>query len=202
MNVKKLYRSIALLAVTLVLVACSKTEAPAQKFTLKDITEAPWGKDFQLTDHDGQPRTLADFKGKAVVLFFGYANCPDMCPMTMYKLSLVMKKLGPDAERVQVLMVTVDPKRDTPEILKQYVPAFHPTFLGLYGDEQATEKTAKEFKVFFQKQKPDANGFYTVDHMGPSYIYDPQGRLRLFASDEHTPEVIAEDLRTLLKARG
>ncbi len=199
---KKLYQTIALLAVALLLAACTKTEAPAQKFSLRDITGAPWGKDFHLTDHNGQPRTLADFKGKAVVLFFGYANCPDMCPMTMHRLSQAMERLGTDAERVQVLLVTVDPKRDTPEILKQYVPAFYPTFLGLYGDEQTTEQTAKEFKVFFQKQKPDANGFYTVDHMGPAYIFDPQGRLRLFVSDEHSPDAIAEDLRTLLRARG
>lgn len=199
---RKFYQAIALLAVAVLLAACAKTDAPTQKFSLRDITGAPWGKDFQLTDHNGQPRTLADFKGKAVVLFFGYANCPDMCPMTMHKLSQVMEKLGPDAARVQVLMVTVDPKRDTPAILKQYVPAFHPTFLGLYGDEQTTEQTAKEFKVFYQKQKPDKNGFYTVDHMGPAYVFDPQGRLRLFVGDEHAPDVIAEDLRTLLKAQG
>lgn len=199
---KKLYQTIALLAVAVLLAACTKTETPTQKFSMRDITGTPWGKDFRLTDHNGQPRTLADFKGKAVVLFFGYANCPDMCPMTMYKLSQVMEKLGKDAERVQVLMATLDPQRDTPEVLKQYVPAFHPMFLGLYGDEQTTEQTAKEFKVFYQKQKPDANGFYTVDHMGPAYIFDPQGRLRLFVSDEHSPDVIAEDLRTLLNARG
>lgn len=199
---KKLYQPLVLLVLSLLLVACTKSEAPPQKFGTKDITGGLWGKNFHLTDHNGQPRSLADFNGKAVVLFFGYANCPDMCPMTMHKLSLVMEKLGKDAERVQVVLVTLDPKRDTPEILKQYVPAFHPTFLGLYGDEQATAQTAKEFKVFYQKQEPDANGFYTVDHMGPAYIFDPQGRLRLFASDEHSVDVIAEDLRTLLNARG
>lgn len=199
---KKLCQTVVLSVIALLLVACTKTQAPPQKFGTTDITGGPWGKDFHLTDHNGRPRALADFRSKAVVLFFGYANCPDMCPMTMHKLSLVMAELGKDAERVQVLLVTLDPKRDTPEILKQYVPAFHPAFLGLYGDEQATGKTAKEFKVFYQKQEPDANGFYTVDHMGPAYIFDPQGRLRLFVSDEHSVKVIAEDLRTLLNARG
>lgn len=198
---KKLCQTVVLSVIALLLVACTKTQAPPQKFGTTDITGGPWGNDFHLTDHNGRPRTLADFRSKAVVLFFGYANCPDMCPMTMHKLSLVMAELGKDAERVQVLLVTLDPKRDTPEILKQYVPAFHPAFLGLYGDEQATGKTAKEFKVFYQKQKPDANGFYTVDHMGPAYIFDPQGRLRLFVSDVHSVNVIAEDLRTLLNAR-
>lgn len=192
----------SLLALAPLLVACAKSEVPSQQFSTRDVTGAPWGKQFRLTDHNGQTRTIADYKGKAVILFFGYANCPDMCPMTMYKLSQVMQKLGKDASRVQGLFVTLDPKRDTPEILRQYVPAFHPTFLGLYGDEQITAQTAKEFKVFYQRQKADANGFYTVDHMGPSYIFDPHGRLRLFVSDEHSVEVIAEDLRTLLHRRG
>lgn len=196
---KKFYQAASVLVLAVLLAACGKVEAPQQKFSTADITGGPWGKDFRLTDHRGHPRTLADFKGKAVVLFFGYANCPDMCPMTMYKLSQAMEKLGKDAERVRVLMVTLDPLRDTPDVLKQYVPAFHPTFIGLYGDEPTTAQTAKEFKVFYQKQEPDASGFYTVDHMGPAYIFDPQGRLRLFASNEHSADVIAKDLQTLLK---
>lgn len=199
---KRLYQAISLLALALLLAACSKTEAPPQKFSAVDIAGAPWGKDFHLTDHHGQARSVADFKGKAVVLFFGYTNCPDMCPMTMYKLATAVQKLGKDAERVQVLFVTLDPKRDTPEILKQYVPAFHPTFLGMIGDEKTIDQTTKEFKVFYKHQKPDANGFYTVDHMGPAFVFDPQGRLRLFISDQHSADVVAEDLRTLLKAKG
>jgi len=194
------FRSIALAFFATLLIGCEKAEPPAQSFTSVDITNAPWGKDFALTDHNGVPRTLADFKGKAVVVFFGYVNCPDMCPMTMYKLSTVMQKLGPDAERVQVLFVTLDPARDTPEILSQYTPAFHPSFLGMYADEETIARTAKDFKIFFAKQKADAEGFYTVDHMGPSFVFDPQGRLRLFVSDEHSADAIAEDLRTLLKA--
>lgn len=199
---KTLYQAIGLLVFAVLLTACGKADAPQQKFSAVDITAAPWGKDFHLTDHNGQARSVADFKGKAVVLFFGYTNCADMCPMTMYKLATAVQKLGKDAERVQVLFVTLDPKRDTPEMLKQYVPAFHPTFLGMVGDEQTTDKAAKEFKVFHQHQKPDASGFYTVDHMGPAFIFDPQGRLRLFISDQHSADVVAEDLRTLLNGRG
>lgn len=193
-------RSIALALVATLLIGCEKAEPPAQSFTSVDITNAPWGKDFALTDHNRVPRTLADFKGKAVIVFFGYVNCPDMCPMTMYKLSTVMQKLGPDVDRVQVLFVTLDPARDTPEILSQYAPAFHPSFLGMYADEETIALTAKDFKVFFAKQKADADGFYTVDHMGPAFVFDPQGRLRLFVSDEHSAEAVAQDLRTLLKA--
>jgi protein SCO1/2 len=195
----KLYQAIALLILAGLLAACGKADAPQQKFSAVDITGSPWGKDFQLTDHNGQPRSVADFKGKAVVLFFGYTNCPDMCPMTMYKLATAMEKLGKDAERVQVLFVTLDPKRDTPDVLKKYAPAFHPSFLGVYGDEKTTQETAKNFKIFYQHQKPNAHGFYTVDHMGPSFVFDPQGRLRLFIADQHSADMIAQDLRTLLK---
>lgn len=197
---KMFYRLGLLLAAALLLAACQKSEPPAKKFSAVDITGSPWGKDFQLTDHLGKPRSLADFKGKAVVMFFGYTNCPDMCPMTLYKLATALQKLGTDAERVQVLFVTLDPKRDTPQILAQYAPAFHPTFLGMYANEKITEETAKEFKIFFKHQKPDASGFYTVDHMGPAFVFDPQGRLRLFISDQHSDDVIAQDLHTLLKA--
>lgn len=190
---------ISLFLLALLLAACSETAAPPQTFSAIDVTGSTWGKDFHLTDHHGVERNLSDFKGKAVALFFGYTNCPDMCPMAMHKLSLVMEELGKDADRVQVLFATLDPKRDTPEVLKQYVPAFHPTFLGVYGDEETTELTAKNFRVFYKHQEPDENGFYTVDHMGPVFIFDPQGRLRLFVADEHSVKAIAQDLRTLLK---
>ena len=135
---------------------------------------------MQLTDHNGKPRTLADFQGKVVVLFFGFTHCPDVCPTTLGELAMVMKELGKDADRVQVLFVTVDPERDTPEVLPQYVPAFDPSFLGLYGDAEATARTAKEFKIFYQKQ-PLPGGGYSIDHSAGTYIYDQQGRLRLFA---------------------
>ena len=140
-----------LLVLAALIVGCdSSFKAPA--FQLTDVTGAEFARDFQLTDHNGKPRTLADFKGKVVVVFFGYTHCPDVCPTTMSELALVMKELGKDADRLQVLFITVDPERDTPAVLSQYVPAFHPDFLGLYGDADATARTAKEFKVIYQKQ--------------------------------------------------
>lgn len=184
---------------SLLLSACGESGAPQPKFATVDIAGVPAGKDFRLTDHTGQARSLANFTGKAVVLFFGYVNCPDVCPTTMAKLAAALNTLGADANRVQVLPVTLATKRDTPEILRQYVPAFHPAFLCLYGDAQATENIAKEFKVFYQRQKPDANGFYMVDHGGGIFVFDPRGRIRLFISDEHGHDVIARGLQTLLK---
>ncbi|MGB3288645.1 MAG: SCO family protein [Burkholderiaceae bacterium] len=196
---KKLYRIIGVILLATALAGCQQDNAATQEFAATDITGGPWGGNFQLVDHNGQLRTIADFEGKAVVVFFGYTNCPDVCPTTMAKLASVMEQLGSDAERVQVLMVTLDPKRDTPEILKKYAPAFHPSFLGLRGNEQQTESTAKEFKTLRTLQSPDENGSYTVDHSGGTYAYDPHGRLRLYINDQHSVETIAKDIRALLK---
>src|SRR5471032_1160036 len=138
---------VGLMALSALLAACERrAAAPRVEFTNTDVTGLEYAKDFALTDHNGKPRTLADFKGKAVVMFFGYTQCPDVCPTTMAEMANVMKELGPQADKVQVLFVTVDPARDTPQILSQYVPAFDKRFLGLYGDEAATSKVAKEFK--------------------------------------------------------
>ena len=167
-------------------------------FQLTDLTGADFGRSFQMTDHLGKPRTLEDFKGKVVVLFFGYIFCPDVCPTTMGELALVMKELGKDAERVQVLFITVDPERDTPDLLSKYVPNFHPSFLGLYGDAAATTRTTKEFKVFFQKQAMTGGG-YTVDHSAGTYLYDSAGRLRLFSSYGQGPQKLLHDIRILLQ---
>ena len=172
----------------------------APKFQSSDVTGATLGRDFNLIDAAGKPRTLADYRGKAVVIFFGYTQCPDVCPTTLAELAEVMKKLGPDADRVQVLFVTIDPERDTQELLAQYVPAFDPRFMGLYGDAAATERTAKEFKIIYQKQPGATPGRYTMDHSAGTYIFDPQGRLRLYVSYGQGPEVFAHDLRELLKA--
>lgn len=169
------------------------------RFEAVDITGVDWGRDFDLTDFNGKPRKLEDFRGKVVLLFFGYANCPDVCPTTLAKLGHVMRLLAAEADRVQGLFVTVDPKRDTPKVLAQYVPAFHPAFLGLYGTEQQTASAAKEFKVYFQAQKPGTSGFYTVDHSGPVYALDRRGRLRLFIKPEMDAESMARDLRVLLE---
>ena len=167
-------------------------------FEAVDITGVNWGKGFELTDFNGKQRTLADFRGKVVLLFFGYAHCPDMCPTTMAKLGQATRLMGTDADRVRVLFVTVDPKRDTPRLLAQFVPAFHPAFLGLYGTEHQTAAAAKEFKVYYQLGKPGESGFYTVDHSGPVYALDRRGRLRLFIKPEMSPESVARDLRALL----
>jgi protein SCO1/2 len=167
-------------------------------FELTDITGAEFGRDFRLTDHSGKPRTLADFKGKIVVVFFGYTHCPDVCPVTLGELAMVAKELGKDAERMQVLFVTVDPARDTPDVLAKYVPSFNPAFLGLYGDAEGTARTAKEFKVFFNAQAA-SGGTYSVDHSAGTYIYDPAGRLRLFASYGQGAPKLLHDIRLLLQ---
>jgi len=181
------------------LVAACSPEAP--KFRSTDITDADFGKELALTGHDGKPRTLADFRGKAMVLFFGYTHCPDVCPTTLVEMAEVMKKLGNNAARVQVLFITVDPERDTPEVLAKYVPAFNPGFLGLSGDAAATQRAAKEFKIFYEKRPGNAPGAYTVDHSGQSYVIDPQGQLRLFVRYDRIAQDLAEDLRALLSEK-
>ncbi len=174
------------------------------RFQAVDITGVPWGKELALTDHLGRKRSLADFRGKTVALYFGYTHCPDMCPTTLAMLGGALRKMGSDADAVQGLFVTVDPKRDTPEILSQYVPSFYPSFLGLYGDEAATAHAAQEFKAYFHANPPDERGSYTVDHSSQLYVIDPTGRLRLYIkTDAMTPDSIAHDLRALLReARG
>ena len=167
------------------------------QFRSTDLTGADYGKGFQLIGHDGKPRKLADFAGKAVVITFGFTHCPDVCPTILADLAGAMKKIGPDADRVQVLFVTVDPGRDSREVLAKYVTVFDPRFLGLYGDAEATARTAKEFKVFYEVRK--SGDTYTVDHSAQSYVIDPKGRLRLFVRHDRIAADLADDLRTLLK---
>jgi protein SCO1/2 len=184
----------ALLAVGALLSACSG-EAP--RFMLTDVTGAKFGRDFALTDHHGRPRTLADFRGQVVAVFFGFTHCPDVCPTTLAELAAVMNQLGAGAGGVQVLFVTLDPERDTPALLKQYVPAMHPSFLGLYGDTAATARTAQEFKVFYQKQ-PAQSGGYSLDHTAGAYIFDREGRLRVFAPYGAERTALLHDIKLLL----
>jgi protein SCO1/2 len=190
-----IWRSSIALLLAAVLAACGP-EAP--KFRSTDITGADFGKALELTGHDGKPRTLADFRGKAIVLFFGFTHCPDICPTTLADVAGALKKLGPDAARVQVLFVTVDPERDTPEVLAKYATAFHPDFLGLHGDLAATQRTAKEYKIFYEKRAGGAPGAYTIDRSGQSYILDPQGRLRLVIRHDRIAQDLADDLKSLL----
>lgn len=188
---------IGLLALAAILGGCEQ-RAPVPKFRLTDVTGAPFGKALALNDHHGKPRTLQDFRGKVVVLFFGFMHCPDVCPATLAELAQVAKALGPNAARMQVLFVTVDPERDTPGLLRQYVPSFHPDFLGLHGDAAATAQVAKEFKIFYQKQS-QSGGDYSMDHSAGTYILDQQGRLRLFAQHGAGASALLHDIRLLLQ---
>ena len=181
--------------VALVLTGCSPG---GPRFQASDVTGAAFGRDFKLTDHNGKPRTLADFRGKVVVMFFGYTQCPDVCPTTLSELAAALQKLGADASSVQVLFVTIDPERDTPALLSSYVPAFNPTFLGLYGDAAETAATAREFKILYQKQPGATPGSYSMDHSAGTFIFDPQGRLRLFVTHGLGPDLFAHDIRELL----
>lgn len=179
-------------------VSLAACDGSGPKFRNIDITGAEYAKGFSLNDHTGKPRTLADFRGKVVIVFFGYTHCPDVCPTTLVELKQVMQKLGADADRVQVIFITLDPERDTAKVLSQYVPAFDPRFLGLYGDADATMKTAKEFKVYFEKRSGSAPESYTVDHTAASYAFDPSGRVRLYVKYDQIA-TLTEDIRTLLK---
>jgi protein SCO1/2 len=190
----------ARIAIVLLAALATASCGPATPtFTASDVTGTKYGRDFALVGHDGKARTLADFRGKVVVLFFGYTQCPDVCPTTLSELAEVMKRLGPDAERVQVLFVTVDPERDTRELLSLYVPAFDPRFLGLYGDAAATARTAKEFKILYQKQPGTTPGAYTMDHSAGTFIFDPDGRLRVYVSYGQGPDVFVHDIKELLR---
>ncbi|OYY08849.1 MAG: cytochrome c oxidase assembly protein [Polynucleobacter sp. 24-46-87] len=192
-----LVRSLMLSIIGLALLACS----PKQSFKNVDITGGKsFGTDFSLLDPDGKVRTLADFKGKAVVMFFGYTQCPDICPTTLTEMQQVMTLLGPQADKVQVLFVTVDPERDSANILKQYVPAFDSRFLGLRpADEAALEKVTKDFKIYYKKVPGTSPGSYTMDHMAGSYAFDPEGHLRLYIKHAQGADTLAQDLKELLK---
>jgi len=192
---KKLF---ALCALALLLVGCDKVATTPVTFNSVDITGADYARDFALTDHTGKPRTLADFKGKVVFLFFGFTQCPDVCPTTMTEMAGVMQALGEQAKNVQVLFVTIDPERDTQELLSQYVPAFHPSFIGLYGDAVATAKVAKEFKVFYAKSAGTTPDGYSMDHTAGSYVFDQNGKIRLFVRHGKGAAPIVQDIKLLL----
>ena len=191
-----LHGALAVSIAAILLLACENKPV----FNALDVTGIQgYGDDFRLIDHSGKPRSLADFRGKVVVMCFGFTHCPDVCPTTLSDMRRVVQKLGKDAERIQVLFVTVDPKRDTQELLAKYVPAFNPTFLGLYGDEAATNKVAKDFKIVHQIEKGKTPESYTVAHTAASLVFDPQGRLRLFISYGMDVDKTAADIKLLLK---
>ncbi|MBV2205537.1 MAG: SCO family protein [Pseudomonas sp.] len=179
------------------LAGCTPAE-PVFKST--DISGTSYGKTLRLTDHNGQERTLADFRGKVVTIFFGYTQCPDVCPTALSGMSTVMQELGPEADRVQVLFVTVDPERDTPELLAQYVPVFDARFLGLYGTAEKIAEVAKEFRVFYRKSG-DLAGHYTIDHTAGTYVFGPDGRPRLYVKHAEDPQVVVADIKALLAGK-
>jgi len=176
--------------------ACSEK---TQSFTSIDLTGANYAKDFELTDHNGQVRHLKDFAGKVVVMFFGYTQCPDVCPTSMLELAEIKKALGKDGDRLQALFVTVDPQRDTPEILKAYMANFDPTFLALYTTPDKLAALAKDYKVYYKKVEGKTPTSYTMDHSAGSFVYDPQGQLRLFTRYGTGVAGLTQDIRQLLK---
>jgi protein SCO1 len=191
--------AVALLSVLIALPGCDKVlPGPQASFKSVDITGAEYGRTLALPDSSGQPRTLADFKGKVSVVFFGYTHCPDVCPTTLAEMAEVKAMLGKDGERVQAVFVTVDPERDTAPILEAYMNNFGPGFIALRGSPEQTAAAAREFKVFYMKVPGKTEGSYTVDHTAGSYIIDAKGRLRLFARYGMPADALASDLKQLL----
>ena len=170
------------------------------QFKAVDITGADYARDFPLPDVDGRMRSVKDFAGKVVVVFFGYTQCPDACPTTLAEIAQAKKLLGADGDKVQPVLITVDPERDTPQVLKAYVGNFGPDFIALRGTPEQTAAVAKDFKVYYKKVETKKGGTYLMDHSASSYVYDPQGRLRLYSRYNSGPQALADDIRLLLKA--
>lgn len=197
---------ISLLVLGTALAACDQAALPGAaggkpSFKAIDITGAEYAQGLELTDPDGKRRTLAEFKGKVVVVFFGFTHCPDVCPTTLVELASVKKQLGADGERVQGVFVTVDPERDTPELLKAYVENFDMGFVALRGTPDETRAVAKAFKVFYNKVPGKTDTSYTVDHTAGSYVFDASGKIRLFTRYGSGAEALTHDLKILLNEK-
>ena len=188
-------RTVVLAAAAAALAACQPAAPPAP-FKGIDITGAPYARDFSLPDAEGAMRSLGEFKGKVVLVFFGFAQCPDVCPTTLGRAVEVRKLLGADGNKVQVVLITVDPERDKPEVLREYMKAYDPSFIALRGNAEQVAATAKEFKVFFQKVP--TKGSYTMDHTAVTYAFDPKGSVRLALRHEQSAADVAADLKMLL----
>jgi protein SCO1/2 len=199
MNRRNTLRFIAAGAVVAGLGTLAACGQPKPQFKAIDLTGADYAKDFQLTDQNGQVRSLKDFRGKLVVVFFGYTQCPDVCPTTMAELAEAKKLLGADGDKLQGLFVTIDPQRDTPELLKAYMANFDPTFLALRGTPEQLAATAKEFKVYYKKVDGKTATSYTMDHSAASFVYDTHGRLRLYTRYGNGAQALASDLQLLLQ---
>jgi protein SCO1/2 len=194
---KHLFFKIVIVLLMSVLAAC-KPAAEAGKFVATDITGADFGQTLSLTDHTGKHRTLADFKGKAVALFFGYTHCPDVCPTTMADMKQAMKLLGSRADELQVLFVTLDPERDTQEVLAKFVPSFDTRFIGLRGSVDEITATAKAFKIFSSKVQSEGSSAYTIDHSAGMYVFDKAGKIRLYIDYGERPVDMARDIKQVL----
>jgi protein SCO1 len=196
-------RLILALAAAGLLAACDRVSGPAKpSFKAIDITGADYARELNLSDADGKPRSLAEFQGKVVLVFFGFTQCPDVCPTTMLELAAVKKALGADGDRVQGLFVTIDPERDTAEVLKAYVASFGPDFVGLRGDAGQTQAAAKHFKVFYAKVPGKTEGSYSMDHTAGSYVFDAKGKVRLFTRYGTGADALTHDLKLLLAEAG
>ncbi|MGJ7483674.1 SCO family protein [Variovorax sp. LT2P21] len=196
MNKRDFLRLAGVSAAWVGLAACTD---PKPSFNAVDMTGADYAKNFALKDADGKERTLADFKGKVVVLFFGYAQCPDVCPTTMTEMAQVKQQLGKDGDKLQVLFVTVDPDRDTPEVMKAYMGAFDPAFVALIPTQEQLAAMAKDYKAYYKKVDGKTPTSYSMDHSAASYIYDTQGRLRLYARYGAGVAPMVADVQALIK---
>ena len=191
-------RHFLLLSITLLLLACGDKPLP---FKAKPVADMPIATNFTLTDQFGQPRSLSDFRGSIVSLFFGFTHCPDVCPTHLARQAEVMRQLGPLASKVNVLFVTLDPERDTPEALKAYMDAFDPRFIALAGSPDDTARIAKQYKIFWQKTPlPGSALVYTIDHTTNSFVIDGQGRVRLIVPHEMPATDVSHDLKLLIES--
>jgi protein SCO1/2 len=194
----RLSRRSLCLAAILAFAGCDRRVGVQPAFKAVDITGANYAQRLELPDAEGRPRTLADFKGKVTVVFFGYTHCPDVCPGTLAEIAEVKRSLGPQGDELQGVFVTVDPERDTTQVLQAYVRAFDPSFVALRGTPEQTREAAKEFKVFYSKAPGKSEGSYTVDHTAGAFVFDRQGRPRLFTRYGSGPQALAHDVKLLL----
>jgi protein SCO1/2 len=186
------------LAAAAALAACVDSKP---QFKAIDLTGADYAKDFQLPDANGQVRNLKDFRGKVAVVFFGFTQCPDVCPTTLTEIVQARQLLGPDGDKVQAIFITVDPERDTPEVLKAYMANFDPSFVALRPTPEQLVQVAKDYKMYYKKNEGKTPGSYTMDHSAASYVYDPQGRLRLYTRYGSGAPALADDIKLLLAGR-
>jgi protein SCO1 len=198
-NIKKVAACAVFYWATAIFFLISGCSEQKPQFKSVDITGADYSQNFALPDQFGKTRTIADFQGKVVVVFFGFAQCPDVCPTTMAELAEVKKMLGKDGDKLQAVFITVDPERDTPEVLKAYMANFDPSFIALRGSLEQTAATAKHFKTYYKKVEGKTPGSYTMDHSAGSYVFDPQGRVRLYTRYGSGVAALADDVKLLLK---